>query len=81
MIADFLNRCRQVVQMQKKLRRERRLSHQISKIIDDQGRVSDYLLSEYINPYLLSVKESMQVLNTREKNSMAVLGYWVRKGS
>lgn len=73
MIADFLNRCRQVVQMQKKLRRERRLSHQISKIIDDQGRVSDYLLREYINPYLLSVKESIQVLNTREK---IVWQYW-----
>lgn len=43
------------------------MSHQISKIIDDQGRVSDYLLREYINPYLLSVKESIQVLNTREK--------------
>lgn len=49
------------------------MSHQISKIIDDQGRVSDYLLSEYINPYLFSVKESMQVLNTREK---IVWQYW-----
>lgn len=73
LIGESLNKFNQAIQWLKNKNRERALNRKISKIIDDQKKISDYLVKEYLNPYLSSEGLDLSISQEREK---IIWQYW-----